>query len=305
MQRACRLDRTRRETGGFTLLEVLMALGLTMLLIAAVYKAIDLHWSYTTAGRDQLERSQIARALLHRMSSDLKSVVFMEPPDESKSSEEEDVSEEGTETETASTDTTDPLEGSTMGLKGTSDRLQILVSRPIRLISMASTTEVDGEVTIANQLKTVSYFLADAGSGGLTGAVGNVASGGSANASFVTGVQGLARLEADRAAVEYADSQLDLEQLASSAKLLAREVVLLQFRYFDGINWVEAWDSSAYIEQSVDGSIEEVIAGLPQAVEITLGLRNEEDTLEGEADQTYRLVVSLSVAKKNVEGIGL
>ncbi|MDA1017842.1 MAG: prepilin-type N-terminal cleavage/methylation domain-containing protein [Planctomycetota bacterium] len=297
-----RSDRAVRN--GFTLLEVLMALGLTMLLIAAVYKAIDLHWSYQTAGRDQIERSQVARALLHRMSSDLKSIVFVVPPEKSNSEDEAATDADAT-SQTTTTDVTDPLEGSTMGLKGTSDRLQILVSRPTRLVTTTKTSQVDGEVTIASQQKTVSYFLADAGSGGLTGAVGNLAAGGSAGASFVTGIQGLARLEADRVAVEFADSQRDLDQLAAQAKLLAPAVVSLQFRYFDGVEWVEAWDSNAYVEQSVDGSIEEVIAGLPQAVEITLGLRNEQDTEEGIADQTYRLVVSLPTAQKNVEGIGL
>lgn len=283
----------------FTLLEVLMALGLTTLLVAAVYKALDLHWSYQTAGREQVERSQVARAILQRMTSDLKSIVFIEPEEDVGTSEEDD---ETDATEVDDTTSDDPLEGTTIGLTGTTDKLQILVSKPTRMVTGNFSGEVDDVLTIAGQLKTVSYFLADTGGGGLQGAVANLSTTTPANS---IGVQGLARLEAERAAVDFADQQMDLNGLAQSAQVLAHEVVSLQFKYFDGVNWLDAWDSSAYVEKSVEGELEEVIAGLPQAVEITLGLRNEEDTDPGVADQTYRLVVSLPIAKKNVDAVGL
>lgn len=296
---SCSTHTHQKIRAAFTLLEVLLALGLTTLLVSAVYKALDLHWSYQTAGREQVERSQVARALLHRMSSDLKSIVFIEPKEDVGTSEDDD--EDAIDTAEVDEVSDDPLEGTTIGLRGTTDKLQILVSRPTRMLTGSVTGDIDDVLTIAGQLKTVSYFLADSGGGGLQGAVADLSS----SKSNSIGIQGLARLEAERAAVDFADQQMDLDGLAKSAQVLAHEVVSLQFKYFDGVNWLEAWDSAAYVEASVEGELEEKLAGLPQAVEIIIGLRNEKDTDPGVADQTYRLVVSLPIAKKNVDALGL
>jgi hypothetical protein len=73
-------------------------------------------------------------------------------------------------------------------------------------------------------------------------------------------IQGLARLEGNRLAIQIADEQSNLESLAEQVKLLAPEVTGLQFRYFDGVDWLDAWDSG-------------VSQRLPQAVEIMLKVR--------------------------------
>ena len=61
---------------GHTLIEILLALGLSLVILAAAYAALDQHWRYAEAGQRQTERMQVTRALFERMSLDLRSVVF-------------------------------------------------------------------------------------------------------------------------------------------------------------------------------------------------------------------------------------
>lgn len=65
-----------------TLFEVLLALGLSLLLLSAVYAALDMHWRYSIAGQRQTEQLQIARALFEMLSGDVRNVVFRPPLDQ-------------------------------------------------------------------------------------------------------------------------------------------------------------------------------------------------------------------------------
>ncbi|MBL8851483.1 MAG: hypothetical protein JNG89_17500, partial [Planctomycetaceae bacterium] len=73
---------------------------------------------------------------------------------------------------------------------------------------------------------------------------------------------GLARLAGDQMAIDRADEQMDEAAMAAAAKLIAPEIASLTFRYFDGQEWVDSWDSMA-------------MDGLPLAIEVTLGYRDE------------------------------
>jgi len=64
---------------GFTLFEVVVALALSVLLLAGVYAAMDLYWRFSTTGQEEVERAQIARAVLRRIETDLRSVVYQSP----------------------------------------------------------------------------------------------------------------------------------------------------------------------------------------------------------------------------------
>ena len=64
---------------GFTLLEVLIALGLSVMLIFAVYGAIDLLYRYNVAGRGEIGGQQFLRGLNRRIGDDLGCVVFSPP----------------------------------------------------------------------------------------------------------------------------------------------------------------------------------------------------------------------------------
>ncbi len=66
---------------GHTLIEILLALGLSLVILAAVYAALDQHWRYADAGQRQTERMQVTRALFERLSLDVRSVVFRRAAD--------------------------------------------------------------------------------------------------------------------------------------------------------------------------------------------------------------------------------
>ncbi len=251
---AVRQNRQSVGSSGFTMLEVILAIGLTSLLLAAIYSALDLYWKYTTIGQQQVERAQIARAVFQKISQDLHSVTYMQ-----KIEVEEETSSE-TETEEVVIEVTNPDDAYTsgnIGVFGDAQSLVLHTSRPGRQPLFISS---DGSLsTMQSDLLSVSYFLAVAGAEGLQGAVGDQYRG---TATTGQSTQGLARLEGDRLAMSMADESADVQVLAQQSKLLAAEINSLQFQYFDGTDWLEVWDSIEY------GTV-------PQAIKVTIGFQNE------------------------------
>ncbi len=253
----------------FTLVEVLIALGLTLLLVSVVYMAIDLHFQMSNAGRGQATKAQLERAILQQMEADLRSVVFQMPEvataegqasDEgtssgslssgssssgtsgssSSSSGSSSSTAAGANSTAAPTEITfdspeDALVGYSSGLMGDSQSILIHVSRPSK----------DGVAT--SDLRSVSYFIAERGAEGLRGAMAdrvpeqrNIDP--DHDPSYDQFV-GLSRLDGDRLQLEHADEEQQSDEiLAQQTELLAPEVVSLQFRYFDGMDWYEEWD---------------------------------------------------------------
>jgi hypothetical protein len=133
----------------------------------------------------------------------------------------------------------------------------------------------DGRPTdLVSDVKTVAYYLLDG----------------------TTGASGLVRREMDRAATSWAFNNSGLESLGQYEELLAPEVVALEFRYFDGVELIDEWDSS-------------VAKNLPVAVEIFLVIagRTADPSLIASLDaytlavqpgyRGYRLLVNLPGAK--------
>jgi len=61
---------------GFTLLELMLALGLTIIILLAISMAIDLHLRSFDSRRKQLEESQLARAILKIIADDIRNAVL-------------------------------------------------------------------------------------------------------------------------------------------------------------------------------------------------------------------------------------
>jgi hypothetical protein len=183
---------------------------------------------------------------------------------------------------------------SVVGLIGTSTELRIDVSRLPRVDEyqgiVASGTELTA-VDIPSDVKSVTYFILDEEASSAAEAVG-VLSG--AIQPSVTGVgRGLMRSEMSRAVVAYAESNGDIQSAYDNARMLADEVVAIQFQYFDGAGWVAEWDSTT-------------MGGLPKAVEIILTILPTYAMTEAALanlppdapppEQLYRLVVHLPSA---------
>lgn len=280
------------RVSGFTLLEVILAIGLTSLLLAAIYAALDLYWKYTTLGHRQVEQAQIARAVFQKISHDLHCVTYRLETAETETEGTGSADSETAEAETVEiqvTSTDDAYTSGNIGVYGDSQSLVLHTSRPARQpLLLSSNSGATSAQNVRSDLLSVSYFLAVAGAGGLQGAAGdqfrNTSGGGE-------DVQGVARLEGDRLSMTMADQAADLEQMASQSELLAPEISSLQFQYYDGTDWLELWDSTEY------GTV-------PQAIRVTIGFRSDlqQTSLESVNEKingynnTYSMVIALPLA---------
>jgi hypothetical protein len=128
---------------------------------------------------------------------------------------------------------------------------------------------------IHGELKTVAYFIG----GSMAPMSGQTTPG--------APTTGLARLEGDHLAIGYAMQQS--ASIAATAPVIAPEVALITFRYFDGTQWLTSWDSS-------------FMQALPRAVECTITVRAPDangvfPVLEPTAQaqtRLYRHVVAIS-----------
>jgi hypothetical protein len=173
------------------------------------------------------------------------------------------------------------------GLYGSQYGLQVDASRLPRVDEYDPSlvaTEQSSAVKIPSDVKTISYFLRSDTDSGTSGTLG-------------AGGTGLMRRELDRAVASMASQQSDPSQ--TDGELLAPEVNLLEFQYFDGTQWLTEWDSSQ-------------MGGLPLAIAITVGITpgGDASTVSAGAsaaaadpysadstDHQYRLVVHLPVAR--------
>ena len=248
--------------GGFTLLELLIAMALTLTLMTILYTAMDLHYRFSTMGQIEVERSQIARSLLQRMAADISSVTYR--PEEAPEEEEDEVEEEQNATtvepEIVYTTTDLAFVGASLGLFGDGDSIVIHTRRPRR---PSVSTDGEGGISPASgsDLQTVSYFLVG-GEGAMALAYSEAIS---SDAESVTGLSqtGVARMAGSPMDLSLAEDPSDAPAMVSEARMIAEEIESLQFEYHDGYEWLSEWDSQA--EER-----------LPNAVGIKIRFRDEE-----------------------------
>ncbi len=268
---------------GFTLLELVLALGLASLLLAALYTALQMHWSSSALGHVEMERSQVARALFRRIETDIRSVVFRDgaltssaDTGSSSSSGGASSGSTGTSGNTGSSGSTSDGSGGTSGTSGASGSTTGGSSSGTTGGSSGTTTTTENYSTQKSGLYGDSQSLilhvslpsraaslgAASGAAATEDAAGYVGSDMQSIAYFLAGSSsmmaqqlsssltsplgqstGLARLQGDRMAMQAADESGDLTSMAAGAKLLAPEVASVQFEYFDGVSWTTSWDS--------------------------------------------------------------
>lgn len=134
----------------------------------------------------------------------------------------------------------------------------------------------------------VRYLVADTAAGGLSGSIAKKLAG------TKTGPLGLVRITGDLFGMSSAVQSGKEEEFTSVDAVEAKEVSTIEFRYFDGVDWQETWDST-------------VQNALPSAIEIVMTLRNpdlDDDQFFSEkpdpyalGETTHRMVVALPVAE--------
>jgi len=299
---------------GFTLLETVFALAISLLLFGALTMAMDLYRRLSTSGREDVSAARLKRAVLRMIETDIRGCVFRSPEETQTASEDTSASAVDDEL-TVSVDPAEAYANASAGIVGDATTLVIHSVRPTRDVHMLLEPAAQEQSIPPNEQRSISYFLAVSGASGLPGVAADflqvtegevtegsdIAASGEQSASargtgttgssgsISTGVIGLARLDGDRLAMQFADSAADVETLGAGSQLLASEVNSLTFRYFDGLQWYDAWDSSQ--------------AGtLPNAIEITLGFQSPDiDGTFGETpSDPIRHVISIPTAEPAV-----
>ncbi len=266
----------KRPPRGFTLFEVILAMALSAIVLFLLSMAIKVHLNATDTRRTQIEEAQLARAVLQRIADDLRSTVQYKPIDFSSVSSlgglddlegigsgdlpSDEFGDGGLTAadEQASANQVTDIAGqaaprSVPGLYGNRYELQLDVSRLPRLDEYDLVMRGDsdrGAVDLPSDIKSVAYYVvggsAATAAGGGDGIRGNPSPGrlDAFNPNErPTETAGLARRSLDRAVTQYAIETGDLDRVNSAGELLAAEVIAVEFRYSDGVEWFDEWNT--------------------------------------------------------------
>ncbi|MCC9608219.1 type II secretion system protein GspJ [Blastopirellula sp. JC732] len=304
----------RHSRRGLSLLELIVASAIAVVLMAAVSAAIHMYSKSVDIGRSDVEEAQLGRAVMKLMEDDLRNCIWKNDID--FSSVEALAADQASSAASSLTDaasgaglsggadlaseadaasnTTD-LAASTspamqIGLYGNATELQFDMSRLPRVDEYDPEYVGFRSLALADKpsdVKTVTYYLLVPGTA-YQGVVGDPA-------DRTAEQTGLVRRVLDRSVTQWALENGDTRQLDASGEIVAPEVCYLNFRYFDGYEWYEEWDSAA-------------MDGLPLAVDIVLAIRSADDRSSAnqsdepfvvgvaEGDMVYRRLVRIPIA---------
>lgn len=316
--------------GGYTLLELLLALALSIIVISTIATAIHVNLFSLTRAQARIERKQIARSVLAMIGNDIRAAVQFQAADYSglenvllsqqlvagitPVAEDEqsvtngdvdnlavpttlpDAADVSSPTATGefSTDAAstddDETEGWSVGLVGDANYIWLDISRLPRIDQYHPLIR-----TAQDEVRTGSDIKQ------VVYYVGSVApqnGAGSGSVNLEGAQTGLIRDEIDRAVAFY-QGGLDPTSPTEFSQLVAAEVVQIGFRYFDSQQWVTQWDSA---ESDT----------FPTAVEVSIvldsnPLADRAGDVEDAADlasgrfERFRIVVHLPLADSETE----
>lgn len=211
--------RPHRETPGFTLLELLLALSLMALLIGGAYEVLAVARRAQSRAEEEGQLAHVARACMDRMRKDIQSLV-QEPSPFNNGLYAEDG-------ETGFTDV------------HPSDWLVFLTASNLPRIAETVEDPDNPDPDTAADLVEVEYALKTTGDEPFRGLVRRV-----------------------KRRLNHALTQ---EEDAWAEEEIAEEVLGLNLRFFDGTEWLDAWDTSQ-VEEDPESP------AYPVAVEVSLVL---------------------------------
>lgn len=281
--RCAAVDSSPLRRDAFTLLELVLALSMSVVLMVLVGGAIQFYARDMNVRDMDIRQTQLAAAVMQMIEDDLRATLHTQPVDTAPLEEllaassgsqsggggggqQEDLSAAGLDSDTTDAvtedlSTIDLLSSVSVlespGLIGNQYQIQLDLSRLPRLEEYVAM--LDGNTAniedVPSDIKTVAYFVQGAGTiGGVQDALGTI----DAQVDAGSG-GGLVRRSLDRAATVQAASTGSLSLLNQTGDLLAPEVVAIEFSYWDGVTWQLAWSSDEYGE-------------LPLAVQVRLTL---------------------------------
>lgn len=276
----------RHQRSGFTLIEMMVSVAIISMLMVAISSATNVYMQTATDSFEEIERSQIARALLRNLSRDIRSATFVLK----EVSDEED--EDSLDTEEVDPDSA--MASYTDGLFGTEKDLVLYVSRPDADAIYVDAQSLQGGTDRSSDAMIIRYLLAESGGAGLAGMLADENMG---NTNVPDDVAGLGVMTGDLIGLSNAINTGDVETQLQAAQLLAPEVADIRFSYFDGFEELPEWDSN-------------VANAMPTAVIIEMTLRtirpkwderNAENTPGMLGNTKHRIVVPIPVSDPFVQ----
>lgn len=258
-----------RRRKGFTLLELLLTLSMTVVLMTLVNAAFRFYAGDMDSSDVDMRRTMLASAVMQMIEDDLRATLHPEPLDTSALEEllantakaaagggntgggntggasdggaasagmdDPAAEEELVTTEVGVSVLQEP------GLIGNQYQLQIDTSRLPRLEEYTVLMDSDpgNLMDLPSDLKTVTYYVQAADSIGIEDPLAQMDSSVSANSG------GLVRRVLDRSATTFASTAGNLSALGQTGELLAPEVTAIEFSYWDGVTWQIEWNSDS------------------------------------------------------------
>ena len=262
-------DSRKPRRRGFTLLEVILAGMLTAVVMLAVATGLEVQLRAFISGRESVERAQLARVLLHKIADDLRGLAPLQTDDaggaqtaapiDDEDDEFDDLWEDDWEADfdflaeeeepfVAADDSAAALPP--IGLRGELDWLRIDALLPVRSEQPPESGLLPVEESapqVAGELRSIAYYFIEP----------NALFAEAALQSLEEPRGGLARRDLGRIAAVRAAELGQLDDHDQDAPSLAPEVIGMEFRYYDGAEWLESWDSAE-------------TGSLPKAVDVRL-----------------------------------
>jgi hypothetical protein len=306
-----RTNRAPAVRSAFTLLEMILAATIAVMLLGALYVAVDLQLRHAADARDVVTQTTLARTLLNRIASDIAPDVGTADPTRYQQQQSKQSGTGGTQTTSGTGATT----GATTGQATTpntgaaaSNSANSNTSNPGTSVtpttstvnsftpgtnSTAATASPNGTAVLALQGSSNSLTLYVTRLPPDAGPMGNQIQLPSLSDQrrivyWLADGGGLARQEIGPVTSDDAQNGNIPSGMPEpgSREMVAKEVRSLQFEYFDGTTWQDSWDGTQ------TGSDGVTPIGPPLAVAITIGL-TQPDSNEL---KHYRHVVAIPTA---------
>jgi prepilin-type N-terminal cleavage/methylation domain-containing protein len=284
----------QKRQGGFTLLEVILALTIGILLMSALYVAVDVQLRHAQAGRDIVQQSTLVRSIMTRVAADISKSVGLSTPvlqaqssmsgqaggtgstgssgsggssGSSGSTSGTNVSSTSGSSSSSGTTTTTSANASVINLGIQGDSAHLIISGSIvpREFVLGGPAANNNTVSLPlSDLRWICYWV--------------VGSGDSA---------GLARQELTTVTGQDPTTIIPSDSDAAGL-IIAEEVKSVQFSYFDGTNWQDSWTGTT---PGPDGSTP---MGAPVAIAVVIGMAQP-----GSSDiKSYRRVVAIPTSNQ-------
>lgn len=259
-----------RSRAGYTLIELLVASAIATLLMLALYSSFDLTVNQTDIGRERVAHTDLARAVVNRLSSDLSGSLGLLPP-QSGQKPAQAAGGGATMMTTDPSATTEETTAGTLlnfqgGVIGDNQQLTLFVSKvPVWHTQPAAAANAEqSNAILPPDSQRVTYYLASDG-------------------------RGLCRQSRPWITATGTGDTTALDTANEVNEVIAPEVTAVTFEYLDGTGWTTSWDGTG---AALDDS---AVLGPPRAIRVTLTFTTVND-VGAEVQKTVQHVFPVRAA---------